>query len=78
MSRPIYWSLLLGCLALSALTAQPAWDIACCPTPVASLSTGGSEVRLAQDASSLPRVLDESGVPLELAGDQVLALADPR
>jgi hypothetical protein len=78
MSRSLYWSLLAGCLGLSALTAQPAWDIACCPTPVASLSTGGCEVRLAQDSSAAPSSGEESDPSQEASSSQALALADPR
>ena len=78
MSRSIYWSLLAGCLGISALTVQPAWDIACCPTPVASLSTEGCEVRLAQDSSAAPRSLEESAPSQEASPSQALALAGPR
>lgn len=78
MSRSIYWSLLSGCVLISALTAQPAWDIASCPTPLASLSTGGCEVRLAQDVGAQLPVLEDQESPPGASASQALALADPR
>ncbi|HIG12630.1 MAG: hypothetical protein ABGY71_12755 [bacterium] len=68
MSRSLHLGFLLGCLTVGAITAGPAWTVLACPAPLAALTSGGCELRLASrlvpDATPL---LDEPTALNDLA-----------
>ncbi len=75
MSRFLHWSLLVGCLGVVALTLRPAWDVACCPSPLSALISQGRSVQLAGSPS------DTASGPLEneqLSSAEGLVLVESR